>query len=220
MAMGMAGTVAVAVAVGAADNSSMMDQETFRTLRQTLRELRLETELIDGQPVPRSVRYLHDLIARTKDPWERFRLRRELRGEHSRLNQPAMEIDVARQAASELADEPMPSVSLAECLWMNGRADEASEVIERAVQMARSKGRFLRYALGARARIASSRKDYAAYATSLEQLIDTADSDLEDDIGLEDDFLPKPTEQLPPDLEVLVQRYRAVVLDWRGEDAD
>lgn len=168
-----------------------MTPEEHDKLMGDIKELRGQTELIDGVEMPKPVTYLKSILMRTGDVWERFELWGMVRDEYARVGQFDKQIAAIREAARELPDEPLPWASLAETLWGHGHLDESRVVIEDALQKAYQKGRFVRYTLGARARIARTLGDSALFVDTLKRLIDDGGQKRDGDVGLESDFIPK-----------------------------
>lgn len=151
--------------------NDMTAAEERKRLRSTLAELRRQSVRVDGELVPGSIGYLLGCLSSASDAWARYRIWGDIRDEYARAGNWERQLEATRRAASELPDEPLPHVSLAECLAANGRTAEAKIAVERALALAEALGVFIRYTLSARARLARATHDAPLLADSLRRLI-------------------------------------------------
>jgi hypothetical protein len=110
-------------------------------------------------------------------------------------------LDLSKQNPAE----PYPLVALAEQkLYYEQKLDEALEIVERAIERARSSGYFRRNALGVKARIAEKLQRYDLISDVLREIMTTKFTGSRVDVGVERDFV----ERLPTgviDAELLAQ---------------
>jgi tetratricopeptide (TPR) repeat protein len=140
--------------------------------------------------MPAGVVFLEGELAKTGDPLDRMALYQLICREYAVVEQFDRELDVMRKAAVEFPNEPVPWISLAARLSYDQETiKEAQQFIERGLEIAIRNDRFVRYALGTRARIASRIGDYPLLEETVRRLIEDAPKIRTEDGGFETDFL-------------------------------
>lgn len=167
-----------------------MDQKTYFSLVSRLNKLRKEVLEAATDKAPPTVAFLGDELAKTSDPLDRATLYQLLSQEYALAGLIDDELNTMRKAAEEFPEEPVPWIGLAARLSQDqGTISEAREVIERGLQIALKTDRFIRYALGARARIANALGDQKLLEETVQILITDSAKKRMEDCGFETDFL-------------------------------
>jgi hypothetical protein len=177
-----------------------------------LKELRKQHVAADTGAVPKSVLWLQKLLAKTKLAQKRGMLYTLLAQEYARAGREREEIETMRASAREFKEEPVPWVALASRLSFDqsSRA-EARKLAEHALELATTSDRFVRYALGTRARIGVQLADYRLVEDSIRRLVADSRATREEDVGPEFDFVESlPDGAVDPQL---IERYRSL---YRG----
>lgn len=167
-----------------------MDEKTYFSLVAQLDRLRKDASKTNTSATPSTVAFLEGELAKSTDPLHRAALYQLMAQEYALAKQPSGEIGTMRRAATEFPDEPVPWIGLAARLGQEQKTlSEARETIERGLEIALQTNRFVRYALGTRARIANALNDRKLLEETVRRLIaDSANTRVED-CGFETDFL-------------------------------
>lgn len=167
-----------------------MDQKEYFSLVSRLNKLRKEAPKAGAGQTPPTVTFLEDELAKTSNPLDRATLYQLIAQEYALADLVEKELNTMRRAAAEFTEEPVPWISLAARLSHDqSTLGEAREAIERGLQIALRTNRFVRYALGARARIANELGDRKLLEETVRSLIADAAQPRTEDCGIETDFL-------------------------------
>ena len=162
----------------------------MKDLRRKLKELRNENLVIEGTETNRAILFLNDILKRTSDLGERSGLYELLTAEYLRAGSPEKVLDVRRRHAEENPDDPLPWMSLATELSNHVElADQAILTSSKALEKAVKCNRFVRYVLGARARLAIYTKNPSLFNETIKSLISISTEKRETDIWFERDFI-------------------------------
>jgi hypothetical protein len=168
-----------------------MDENAYVNLISRLDELRKQNS--KAKPANTSsagVALLKEKLIEAKAPLDRAALYQLLAQEYAMAGLVDQEIGTMRKAAAEFVNEPTPWISLAARLSLDeATLAESKEVIEQALAIAVKNDRFVRYALGTRARIANKLQAHELLADTIRKLIDDAATKRVEDCGFETDFL-------------------------------
>ena len=167
-----------------------MDQKEYFSLVSRLNKLRKEAPKAGAGQTPPTVPFLEDELAKTNNPLDRATLYQLIAQEYALADLVEKELNTMRRAAAEFPEEPVPWISLAARLSHDqSTLGEAREAIERGLQIALRTNRFVRYALGARARIANELGDHKLLEETVRSLITDGAQPRTEDCGIETDFL-------------------------------
>jgi len=183
-----------------------MRQDELSTLQATARQLRGTVTVVDGEQIPDSVLFLERRLAEAQDKSTRVILYGLISDECVATNLYRRKLVTLRAEVAEFANEPVPLISLAVELRRDpATRDEARRVFEIALEKAVDADRFVRYALGERARFARMVNDLDLLQDCLKRLIADVGKKRSEDCGFETDFVSR----LEDDLTVspLVNEY-------------
>lgn len=167
-----------------------MREEEFSRLQAKVRELRHRETIVNGERIPDSVLFLERQLIETKDESTRIALYGLICSECAVSNLYKRRLAALRAEAAEFSDEPVPFVSLAIQLSREQQTqEEARQVFEMALRKATRTDRFVRYALGERARFARMTGDLDLLQDCLTQLIADVGNERSEDCGFEADFV-------------------------------
>lgn len=167
-----------------------MDEKTYFSLVARLDQLRKDTSKTQAPATPSTVTFLEGELAKTTDPLHRAALYQLMAQEYALAKQPSGELGTMRRAAAEFPGEPVPWIGLAARLGQEQKMlNEARVTIERGLEIASRTNRFVRYALGTRARIANALNDRELLEETVQRLIADAAKTRAEDCGFETDFL-------------------------------
>lgn len=167
-----------------------MDEKTYFNLVTQLDQLRKNVSKTQAPATPSTVTFLEGELAKTTDPLHRAALYQLMAQEYALAKQPSGELGTMRRAAAEFPEEPVPWIGLAARLGQEQKTlSEARATIERGLEISLRTNRFVRYALGARARIANALNDRKLLEETVQRLIADAAKTRTEDCGFETDFL-------------------------------
>lgn len=171
----------------------MMTKEEYDALRAELVLLRKQSVQSDYGPIPASVAHLESMLATSVSDDERAALYALLVSECSRARHDRLYIDCLRRRVRDFPGDPMSYAGLAFSLVTIGpeHRAEALAAAEKALELAKSQDRQVRYCATNLARIALVIDDYDRLNRALEELIADVGSDREEDTGYEFDFVDK-----------------------------
>lgn len=167
-----------------------MDEKMYSGLVARLDQLRKDASKTKTSAIPSTVTFLEGELSKTSDPLHRAALYQLMAQEYAFARQPSGELNTMRRATTEFPEEPVPWIGLAARLGQEQKTlGEAREVIERGLEIALRTNRFVRYALGTRARIANALKDHQLLEETVRRLIADAVKTRTEDCGFETDFI-------------------------------
>lgn len=170
----------------------MMTNDEYDLLRAELAILRKQQVQSTYGLIPASVVHLEQLLAEVTSD-ERSEIYTLLVGECSRSRNDRLYIDCLRRRAHDFPNDPMSHAGLAFRLAMiePEHGDEALTTAGKALMLAKSENRQVRYCATNLARLALMLDDYEALNRSLEELVADAGNEREEDSNYEFDFVDK-----------------------------
>ena len=168
-----------------------MTSEEYAALRAELASLRKQRVQSVYGLIPASVEHLEQLLATTASDDERAALYALLLSECSRAQNDRLYIDCLRRRVRDLPNDPMSYAGLAFRLAMiePEHRGEALATADKAVELAKSQGRQVRYCATNLARISLMLDDYEALDRALKELVADVGNEREEDTGYEFDFV-------------------------------
>lgn len=156
-----------------------------KELRAKIREKREPSVWIDGKLVPGSVPFIRRMLETVVEPHDRDDLLDELAAEYLRADLDDEHLLVQRERVANHPDAAVMWLGLAHSLSMRkDGSQEAKEAAAKAVEISRSAGTLVRYALTCQAEVARKTNDSELFARSLRDLIEDASNARPDDSGL------------------------------------
>lgn len=154
----------------------------------TLRKQRIQSRF---GSTPRSVLRLEQLLAEATSDEDRSVLYSLLVSECSKARNDALYIDCLRRRVRDLPTDPMNHAGLAITLAMVEpfSHDEAVSIADKALDVAKSQDRLVRYCATNLARIGLMLNDYVVLQRALAELIGDAGNDRSEDTRYEFDFV-------------------------------
>lgn len=183
-----------------------------RELRAEIRSRREPPVLVDGKKVPGSVPFLREMLAAVgNEPHDRDDLLGELAGEYLRADLEDEHLLVQRERVANQPDAAVMWLGLAHSLSMRtDGAEEAKRTVAKGVEISRSAGTLIRYALMRQANVARQTSDSVLFERTVRELIADAPNRREDDCALDDHFLTDlPVGVCAPELEAEYRRFLA-----------
>lgn len=166
-----------------------MPGDIYFQLRSQLNDLRSEIVTMDGNEVPKSLRFLEELLAKETEPSNRFDIFMLLRDECLRGGYLKQEIRYARECAQE-STEPLPWIGLADLLGTNASTlSDAVVAATEAVRLARERNSFYRHSLCSLGRALWRNSCYFEVAQVVEELLKDADQIREEEGPFDVDFV-------------------------------
>lgn len=183
----------------------MMTSDEHAALLAELATLRKQRVQSRFGPAPASVARLEQLLAASTSDEDRAVLYTLLASECSKARNDSLYIDCLRRRARDLPNDPMAHAGLAITLGMiePSSRDEAIAIADKALEMAKSQDRLVRYCATNLARVGLTLDDYAVLQRALAELVDDAGSDRPEDTRYEFDFVD----------QIDVQRFDAGLLE-------
>lgn len=171
----------------------MITREEHAALRAELASLRKQQVQSRFGLIPASVDHLEKLLARTSSDEDRALLFSLLVSECSRSRNDGLYIDCLRRRVHAFPSDPMSHAGLAFTLAMAEpeHRDEALVVADKALALAKSENRQVRYCATNLARIALMLDNYEVLNRSLGELVADAGNAREEDSNYEFDFVDK-----------------------------
>ncbi len=171
----------------------MMTSEEHAALCAELVTLRKQRVQSRFGSVPGSVPRLEQLLDATASDEDRAVLYALLASECSKARNDSLYIDCLRQCARDLPTDPMAHAGLAItlCIIDPSSSSEAIAIADKALDIAKSQDRLVRYCATNLARIGLMLDDYAVLQRALAELIGDAGCDRSEDTGYEFDFVDK-----------------------------
>lgn len=171
----------------------MMTRDEHATLVAELATLRKQRVKSRFGPVPGSVPRLEQLLAASTSDEDRAVLYTLLASECSKARNDSLYIDCLRRCARDLSNDPMAHADLAITLVIvqPSSRNEAITIADKALDMAKSQDRLVRYCATNLARIGLMLDDYAVLQRALAELVGDAGSDRSEDTSYEFDFVDK-----------------------------
>jgi hypothetical protein len=166
-----------------------MDRSRFFDLRDRLQQLRGRSVDRNGRQIPVGILMLEEELLREPAGPERYDLYLLMRGEYFEAGLRDLEVDTARRCVTDMPDEPLPWISLAEALRTASTLQEAKNAASTAVTKAFAKNRLVRYALTTQARIAAESGDAEVLNEAISRLVQDAPNVRVEDAPLSLDFL-------------------------------
>lgn len=169
----------------------MMASEEHAALRAELATLRKQQVQSRFGPAPGSVPRLEQLLAAATSDEDRAVLYTLLASECSKAKNDSLYIDCLRRRARDLPTDPMAHAGLAITLGMiePSSRDEAIAIADKALDVAKSQDRLVRYCAINLARIGLMLDDYGVLQRALVELVGDAGRDRPEDTGYEVDFV-------------------------------
>lgn len=182
----------------------MMTSEEHAALLAELATLRKQRVKSRFGPVPGSVARLEQLLAASTSDEDRAVLYTLLASECSKARNDSLYIDCLRRRARDLPNDPMAHAGLAITLGMIEPScrDEAIAIADKALDVAKSQDRLVRYCATNLARIGLMLDDYTVLQRALTELVSDAGSNRPEDTCYEFDFVD----------QIDVQRFDAELL--------
>lgn len=188
--------------------------EEMLELHKKLSELRKHYQKNPIEEMPPSVELLKSLLAKSHDRADKIPLITLLIHEYSIFGMKG-EIEELRWSQAQLEpDEPMPLIELANYyLYERNNIDKANKIIDKAINIAKCNGNYIRHAYNTRARIAKISKNYKLLEDTLVFLLNYKANSKSKDIAPEIDFLINLPENVID--EQVLKRYRDFVDHYR-----
>lgn len=188
----------------------MVTKAEYLGLRSELVLLRKQNIQSAYGTIPASVEHLERMLTAAASDDERVMLYALLVSECSKAGNERLYIDCLRHRTRDFPNDPMSHAGLAFSLVTIGREhrDEALATAKKALELAKSQNRQIRYCAINLARIALAIDDYGAVNHALEELIADSSNHREEDIGYEFDFVERIDAQRVN--ETLFARYKAL----------
>jgi hypothetical protein len=169
-----------------------MTNEQHAALRAELASLRKSQIDSAYGPIPASIGYLEQLLAAASEEG-RAALYTLLLSECSKARNDRLYVDCLRRGVRDLPNDPQSHAALAFGLAMlesKNRAEALATAVK-ALELAKSQDRQVRYCATNLARIALMLDDYEALTRAMADLVADARSDRAEDVGYEFDFVDK-----------------------------
>ena len=169
----------------------MMTSEEHAALCAELATLRKQQVQSQFGSAPGSVARLEGLLGAATSDEDRAVLYTLLASECSKARNDSLYIDCLRRRARDLPTDPMAHAGLATTLSKvePSSRNEAIAIADKALEMAKSQDRLVRYCATNLARIGLILDDYAVLQRALAELVGDAGRDRPEDIGYEFDFV-------------------------------
>lgn len=169
----------------------MMTDEEYAALRAELTSLRKQRVQSEYGLIPASVEHLEQLLTKVASDDERIEVYTLLVSECSRARNDRLYIDCLRRRVRDFASDPMSHAGLAFRLAMiePEYRGEALASADKALELARSQDRLVRYCATNLARIALMLDNYEVLNRSLGELVADAGKARVEDTGYEFDFV-------------------------------
>ena len=185
-----------------------------KELRQEIRARREPPVLLAGKLVPGSVAFLREMLTKTADDFERDDLLGEIAGEYLRAELEDDHVLVQRERLRNHPEAAVKWLGLADAL--SSRADganEAKQAAAKGVEISRSVGTLIRYALTCQAQVARKTGDASLFEQAMIELVQDAPNERQEDCALFESLIV----DLPPGFCAphIVQSYKQA-LEYRG----
>jgi hypothetical protein len=182
----------------------MMTSEEHAALCAELAMLRKQRVQTRFGPAPGSVPRLEQLLDAVTSDEDRAVLYTLLASECSKARNDSLYIDCLRRRARDLPTDPMAHAGLAITLGIvePSSRNEAIAIADKALELAKSQDRLVRYCATNLARVGLMLDDYAVLQRALAELVGDAGRDRPEDTGYEFDFVDR----------IDVQRFDAKLL--------
>ena len=169
----------------------MMTTEEHAVLRATLASLRKQRVQSDYGLIPASVNHLEKLLATTAADDERAVLYALIFSECSRAQNDRLYVDWLRRGSRDFPKEPQFHIDLAFGLVLTEprQHEDALASAGKALELAKSQDRLVRYCATNIARIALMLDNYEALNRALEELVADVGAERSQDTGYEFDFV-------------------------------
>ncbi len=170
-----------------------MTSEEHAALCAELAMLRKQWVQTRFGPAPGSVPRLEQLLDAVASDEDRAVLYTLLASECSKARNDSLYIDCLRRRARDLPTDPMAHAGLAIRLGMiePSNRNEAIEIADKALELAKSQDRLVRYCATNLARVGLMLDDYAVLRRALAELVGDVGRDRSEDTGYEFDFVDR-----------------------------
>jgi uncharacterized protein HemY len=171
----------------------MMTRDEHAALVAELATLRKQRVKFRFGAVPGSIPRLEQLLAASASDEDHAVLYALLASEYSKAKNDSLYIDCLRRRARDLPNDPMAHAGLAITLVIvqPSRRNEAITIAEKALDVAKSQDRLVRYCATNLARIGLMLDDYAVLQRALAELVADVGSDRSEDTRYEFDFVDR-----------------------------
>lgn len=169
----------------------MIKIDELNALRAEVASMRKQRVESTYGMIPASVHHLERLLVAVTSDEDRAVLYSLLISECSRAKNDSLYIDCLRRRARDLAGDPLTHAGLAYTLAMFGSQyrDEALAAAYKALELAKSQGRQIRYCSTNLVRVALVLDDYDVLQRGLRELVGDASRPRLEDTGYEFDFI-------------------------------
>jgi hypothetical protein len=171
----------------------MMTDEEFAALRAEVARLRKQRISSEFGLIPASIEYLQAVLTGELSDDDRADVYSLLVSECSKAHNDRLYIEVLRDRVRSLPSDPMSYAGLAFRLALIEPTSriEALNIADKALELAKSQNRQVRYCATNLARIGLMLDDYAVLQRALAELVGDAGSDRSEDTRYEFDFVDK-----------------------------
>lgn len=168
-----------------------MTNEEFQALQVEVARLRKKSVPSTFGLIPASVEYLESALSDALSEEDRSEIYALLVNECSKARNDRLYVDVLRRRARDLKNDPLSHAGLAFRLALIDPASrkEALDIAEKALLLAKSQDRQIRYCATNLARIGLMLDEYGVLERALRELVGDAGRQRAEDTGYEFDFI-------------------------------